>query len=727
LNSDITCTKDPTSNQPGEEKEADLIQAIGSEGGVITSENIQIHIPKNAFQKLIELKVYFNTENDFPDDAVTQSVEIVGLPQSFFKPIRISIKHNGDLSPDNLMALGSKNQNPLAEDTTMIYNMFETKDSSGYLVFNIPPRDFENFELSKHSKRVNTNDFSKDFERLCGVGNYHVSKDNHRFHFYYPKSVEPYIPQLDYMCDDCYYNILVSKLDFSFDDFSELWPINVVIRNSDEMKNQLIHAGLGFLGINKNPQHQNFYIDINKNSILTGQWDYLKKDLGKQLTNITLLLYGGLKRTIEEIDYLWMAEAVVNWSEEYYSDQGSFIAPRRFVNSEITPFNGFCSGARNQYYEVKRHGKGMSSVFKYLTNDPVYGIKGPSKTYELIKNGVEPPTALLNTTNRMVADWWPGFFHDFVNGDIYDVNASIFLDQTNIKRTWKIKDANDTQIIYSSSDLDNYDHLSAKLFSVELDYANIDATANLLIDADGIVNDDGIAVIVYGVKDNELHFLGETKNDNASVELENLRDYYDNNWRQFLIVVVNSMHSPPYIGKSEIDLTLSVREAPTQPVYKTCKVGLRCLRHYDREHSNGNTDNWDNDSHLTTSNFYEGSFEGNTFISSYEYSNNPPSYKKVGTITVNLNSTYDKIESFTWDEVYTLIHNEDFEEVISLSGENLPLDPNYYGAIGYFIDGAESVNQITHFTHERTSDAYDFSLQNWEGNDDSRIYIYFRE
>jgi len=720
------CSKDPVSSEI--KPEPDAVQTIDAQGGVLENEELSIRIPSGAFESPHKLKLYSETHNDFADNAATKSFEIEGLPQVYNKNLRLCIKHDGNLTTESYIAKGHWRPNLFIDDTTFLYTIYAAKDSGGYLVCQLPPTSKYNQGLARQTGLNNNPEAFNLNIKIRGLKNYLMDLTNEHFNIYFPYKLSHHIPQLKTQLGDCY-KIISEDLGFNLDQHSWAFPMDVYVTDIRYIRNRVVHADGAYYGLNGPLIAEDLkgtpYLNISKLSLTTQQFDEIKEDAGLGLMHITLTLNGGLNPTLFNADHRWLAAAVLNWSEEYFTSKENFIAPDYFKGHELAPFNGLRTGAEDEYFISEKHGRGISAVIKYLADDQSFGPQGSASVYDLISVGTYPASALINSVNGLVADWWPGFFHEYVAGHIYDVDQDFFLDPANICRTWDIDTEKDTLMIFPSSDVEGYDHLSAKLFLVNLNYSEIESSANLLVDADGVLSDDGIAVLVYGLHNNVLQFLGETINEEAAVELENLKDYYDNNWRQFLIVVVNSMHIPPFRDESEIDLTLKLKKASPEPVYRECAIMLKCHRHYYQEHADGSTDYNDIDNTIN-SNYREGSFNNNVFTSTYTYINDDSTYKKEGTIKVVLNTEGDKVENVEWNQTYNLIHSN-YERIISFSAENLPFDPSYGSSQAYGVIGPESVNHITHFTHDMTSDSYNHTLQSYEGNNNSRIVVFLRE
>jgi len=722
------CSKNPVSG--GDSGPVpDAVQTVGPGGGVLETEDFSLSVPAGAFNSSVELRLYVDSFDDFSSHAATRAYEISGLPDVYVKSLRLALKHDSSLSAESYIALGRPVVDPLISDSVRVYKFQSAIDSSGYLVCHLPAPAAAGGRAAKSGRFSGFGtDGTDNTTSIRGVKNYKVSTPTQHFKIYYPDDMGAAVLLLKPLLEH-YYDIITGDLGFSFNNRPWSWPIIVYIGEVHSSLHKRLHANGHYDPISTDPEENAQYglpiLDINEQSLRSAQYASIAQAAGPELLQFAIGLYAGPRKMVSNVDQRWLMSAVFNWSEEYFAESGAFKKPEFFPGFEMAPFHGMRAGAIADIVSSELHGRGMAPVIKYLADDARFGPKGAAAVYASISGGTDPVTSLITNVNGLVADWWPDFFHEYVLGNIYSVAASKFLDPNNISRTWDIEDAGDTLQEFTSTDVQGYAHLSAKLFLVNLDYANISSSANLRIDADGTVTDDAVAVIVFGVNNDDLYFLGEEKSGEATVIVENLRDYYDNGWRQFLIVVVNSMLSPPYTGKSDIDLTLKVETAAPPPDYNQIRVSVRFLRHYYREYSDGSSDYFDRDDALFAHSFYPGSFSGNTFTANYYYTDNP-SYIVEGTITATLNSDHSAVTSVDWYEKYNLT-GSDYEEIISFSGSDLDLDPTYYDGIAFTVKGSVTADHISGFTHTVTSSALDYSMQSFEGTTDSRIYVWIRE
>jgi hypothetical protein len=131
----VGCEK---SNEPkNDDNQATLIASgtIGSDGGDVGNSDLRVSVPPGAFAASTELKLYsLKTENAFAEYAAAGEFQISGLPAEFTLPVRIAIRHNGQLSATSYVAVGTRNPVAISDDPETVYLLCEAIDSSGFLV-----------------------------------------------------------------------------------------------------------------------------------------------------------------------------------------------------------------------------------------------------------------------------------------------------------------------------------------------------------------------------------------------------------------------------------------------------------------------------------------------------------------------------------------------------------------------------------------------------------------
>lgn len=80
---------------------------IGSEGGVVDFDSIQIDIPAGAFDSKNKIKVYVQDPDDeMAEYSLSSTFLIEGLPETVNVPLEVRIRFEGEIDGDTLVAMG---------------------------------------------------------------------------------------------------------------------------------------------------------------------------------------------------------------------------------------------------------------------------------------------------------------------------------------------------------------------------------------------------------------------------------------------------------------------------------------------------------------------------------------------------------------------------------------------------------------------------------------------
>ncbi|MDX1701084.1 MAG: hypothetical protein R3250_10720, partial [Melioribacteraceae bacterium] len=136
----ISCSEDKPTAPADEINGAGIVASanIGSEGGTISSDGIRIDIPPGAFSETQSLAIYSVDSSLFDEGIVTETFRLEGFPTRISKPLRISIKYNGNLDEESLIIFSDVVYDELFDENITIYEESEAVDSSGFLVGFIP-------------------------------------------------------------------------------------------------------------------------------------------------------------------------------------------------------------------------------------------------------------------------------------------------------------------------------------------------------------------------------------------------------------------------------------------------------------------------------------------------------------------------------------------------------------------------------------------------------------
>lgn len=690
----ISCSEDPVSptNENENPAEALVTKEIGSSGGTIGTEDVSITIPPGALGEKHNIAIYdIADDGAFGENTVSSSFKISGLPNDYTKPIKIKMKYNGELSGQSFIAAGDKVFDDMSGDTSTVYNLFQASDSSGYLIGILPA----NVKASL-SKREST-EFGDPFYGIINAVTAYNWMQTENFELNYPNTLSSEASKIGTILEDVY-SIVLNDLGFSYKKGNKRWQVTVTIQNK---------VVTGFL-TTSSPG-----LNISRDLLRLSKYGDIKIGLGKRLMDLGIYnYYKSLPEYEIKAGYLWLERAINTWSEELFTDDPNFKHPIDFPPNAMVPFNGMRAGAGGDYEKIifNNHGSGMSSMIKYLVDDTRFGKGGILKTYQDISQGVDPIAALIKNMDAMVADWWPDFIKTYMSGDIYDVPNDYFLD--NAKLEWNINDENDILKIFHASDpaVKLYPDLSAKLFKINLNYTNFDASSNMLFSMKGPVTEDGLSLVVFGVQNGEQVYLGTASAQDF--EIPNLKEYYDNGMRQFLVALVNSLGDSPFLGESDIDLTIKINKKDESILsFTKCIVSVKTLTVIHREFNDGSQDDLTKNTTFL-SDYASGSFNGNVYTGTYDI------YGVQGTIIVTLNNALNEILSINWHKTYN-----DGSGETSFTGKNIPLNSNTSGE--FSLLGSTVCGAISALTNSGQTNTETFNLQSFSCDEESHIYVNF--
>lgn len=523
----IGCSDDPSS--PNVEEEIPLVSAtIGSAGGIIETDDVSISIPSGAFDGNYDIAISeISDDGGFGENTISGSFMIKGLPSSYSEPIKIKVKYIGELSGNSFLAVGNDVFDEVNSDTSFEYQLFEATDSAGFLIGKIPGINLEEFNKSSY----NLDFYNSSIDRIIKVISAYREKRSENFVFHYPIVLESYIANVEKTFEDVF-NIISSDLDLSFYPKPEHQTVIIKYFQSEKA---VFGWPKGF------GEDQQYFFVANINHILKNDFDGIKKSLGNVILNLELIYYknlGEFKKTI------------ISWAEELFTD-GEFKYPDNFEQYVMETFKGLKNYSDNE----EGHSIGLASILKYLaTDEELFGMKGLRKMHSNISKDVDPIVALLKTIDGNVVDWMPDFTKKYLMGEIYDLPQSSFIE--NVELEWNVNITTDTLKKFDYFPANYYQDISAKLFRVNLNYQPPDDTYNMLISMKGPVTEFGLSLVVFGIQNYELTYLETTHAQDFIIP--NLKEYYDAEITQFLIVLVNGLGIPPYMGESDIDLNIKI-------------------------------------------------------------------------------------------------------------------------------------------------------------------------
>jgi len=712
-----TCKKDPISSAP---LTAVATNQIGPDGGKLETADFSLEVPTGSFTDETTLNLYISSDpSSFGDNGVSQSFLVEGIPDVFDKPIGLAIKYSGELGDSSYIAIGETADDFFTGDSSVVHRFISIKDSAGFLVGKIKPRIKSDLNIGIMKSR----DFDlvgNIFQAITKYGA--VTTNNEHFEISYPKTLysEGIVEEFGDLLEELHDKIKNEfDLNFYFKDEEWcnsrnvshpcwIWPVPINIKN---VENKII----GGLNKSKDPiTRYGPYINIDGTLLGSSHDSEARILLGKDLFALRML-------TMKYDTYFynerkWLAWATYEWLEGFFGNDTDPQIPTNFEGNELSPFNGLQFGN----FIGDSYGQGMTSMIKYLVDKKILALNKIGDIFNTIhEQNIHPVTALLSSVNALVADWWPDYIENLIDGKIYNIDSSVFLNSNFIYGTWPINNEDDNIKIFSASDegIVPYPDLSAKMFIVNLNYSGIDESASLYLDSyrSNAANNDGIATLVFGVNSsNTLQHLTTAKNS-ATVLPKKLKEYFDEDIRQFLVVVVNSTHNgTDYLGITDVELILEVKEEePT--LYTTCEVEVnyRGQLHYVTEYDSPNLADSD-ETYWTNWGFTfpansSGSFMGNTFT--YEY-NRVEDSNNTRDIHFTLTISEDKSEIINIDYIDNSISGGNagkssasyIHNLVSIPFEKMDASNN---EATYYIGEEQTCNSITYVKFDYENEIFD--------------------
>lgn len=680
----MSCSEDPVSptNEKENPTEALVTKEIGSNGGTVETENIAITIPPGAFNTNHNIAIYDIADDDaFGENTASSSFKISGLPNSYTKPLKIKIKYSGELSGQSFIAAGISSSDILSGDTSTVYNLYPASDSSGFLKGELPILLLGNLAKDNNINGVNE---AMDFAPIIKVITKYVVKETQNFKIHYPLGVEALIGEVE--------NMLETSLDIINNDLGVSYYPRDIVKQTVIIKFQSKLVTIFPYAVKEGTQTEHQVIlFLSLDDVIKQNYDELKTQVGKYLIVNELAFTPS-----RPIKTLWLDYAIITWSEEFFTNDASFNHSTDFSDNAMAPFNGMQVGSGTTEASERKHGLGMSSVIKYLVDYTDFGKNGIGKAYNLISQGADPVTALINNTTIPEEEWVPDFFKKYVNGEIYNQPIDYFLDNTPVY--WDINDKSDTSKTFSSDFflIKSYPDISAKMFEINLNYADIDTSAKMLLSMKwGGADLEGLSLIMFGINNGKAEYLGTA--NAQDFEIPNLKDYYESGIEQFLAVLVNSnVTSYDYLGKSNIDLEIKVTRNEQKIQFNHCSFNYVVSHNLHSEYRNSvGSENIDDYTQLiSTFGFFEkGNLQGNIFTATIHKDEGTRIIDQ--TVTVEFNADQSMLLNFTmtYSESYSQNGNVG-TDVRSISGENLIVTDNN-GKIRFSVAGENTCNYIT--------------------------------
>ena len=556
---------DDENDPPGDGSTTIGTLVIGPGGGEINLDSIIVKVPANAFNEENEITVSVEDGTvEFGEYANSALFQVSGLPGTINKPIRLSIKYNGAIEVDTLIALGELQFATSLDSLLYSYQVEDAVDSSGYLMYDLPA--YSNIAKISNTFKMDLPPRAIIIQALKSYTSL-ISSKNH-FKIRYPKAFKQEVELLADYFESAYDTCLT--MGFSYSARVD-WPVKVTVKPgsgssgvyyfthvynmTDQQLRDKIYKG-------------NFVIDIG--SIFWGS-NELRALCGHEFLHLVQNLYEF--SSFIEPEQLWLQEATSSWIEDKFSHDPDYI-PSCVDRLKMYMFDGWQYNGRG----YPEQGYGLSFLIKGITEE--YGDGSILKIFEIIKNGilpnnaVDPVDAVLLVINEPVEYFWHRVLGSYVLGYYCNnrVNIKFLEDLASYYNTVTIDttDANKKHSINAT-----YHDLSGKLIKVRSgDYSTL-KKAPLSFTVSDPVN-CGILVCKYKTG-SEITQIGEVyPGGTGLVIVDDTKPIFDAGY-ELVVMVSNSKHdkNANYQGQNPIKLDIELLIEPEEPPIEDISLFFR--------------------------------------------------------------------------------------------------------------------------------------------------------
>lgn len=550
-----------TPDQPQDVSVADA--TIGASGGTLESEGFQLVVPAGAFDEDHEMTLYLSTsDHPFAEEILTKFYAVEGLPLFNLEPLRVILQTERAPTDSATLIVGYDSLDPTTGNTEYTYDYHSAEDSLGHLVCQIPA---SGAEVGKQSLR--SGGAAKELEdkvHIAAVDKTHKVILTPRF----GAAVENDGP-VELLGEVC------ANLELIFDEFNRVlgYAEEYILEDKVKYMPDWFDVRLSKTGSVTDiarPDRFCYYtqeagwipgwvyeyhakdFDIHLyQSKLTGEnMSLIRRDLGHYLYYLYPLLF--YAQDYQKTEQYWLHHAIASWSEGLFPPVSNFV-PLNFTSHIAAPFNGMHIAGELSPNQVQSHGIGMSALIKHLVNTE--GEVVIQRIFVALDDHKIALEALQEGTLQEENVWWPGFFKEYIRGNIYNVGSDTFLQKAS--ETWNVRSASDTLKHFDK----RYKDLSAKLFRIDLNYSNLRerGTVEFKIGPQSL-NLDYVKAMVFGLKDGKLEYLDE----GVDFAVGGLQGY-----TSLLVAVINSASEEPYTGDLaiELDVRPKVSDWPWRYMY----------------------------------------------------------------------------------------------------------------------------------------------------------------
>lgn len=561
-----TCKEDAPTEPEGSKANDNVLASstIGPSGGELKTDDFSLTIPAGSFQS--ETTLSLSTVNDLDylgENSVSETFIIQDFPIDFELSIRIAMKYNSVLSDSSFIIIASTTEESFLVDSVYLYDLLSITDSSGFLV-----AEFDNSILPNVLNKYGNISANRRLEKITISGEAITGMTDYQsdyFNIIFPKAIGNDGVDFAEHMDNIFELFLKDfKFDFkynnSFDSFntvnySLITPFRFHVFNNNKT------GIIAQLSPRMHSRNADLKFFAGGYETLPSAKDKASLSMAFNLRNILIKTYNYNQEDSKVI----LSNGLLWWFEDYLGMSVNNQPPVTLGGSELSLFDGFVHQTISP---------GLSSLIKYLVDFQNYDVSNFGQIFENAHdNNKNHYVSLISHVDSLVMTWFPDYYEKYIKGEIYNIEGSVFANQPgDFLQTWTIDKATDTLKTFTA----DYNDLSAKRFFIELNHEFDDESANLVLETSTGLNSDGTAMIVFSVDANDNLKHLDTKRAEP-IKLQNLKEYYQNDTKKFLVVVVNCINNGvDYTGVTEIDLNTRIK-SKNEPEPVVIEGNYRCF------------------------------------------------------------------------------------------------------------------------------------------------------
>jgi len=706
--------------------------AIGPEGGSFGDSRCSVLIPENAFQVTAQLEISESSSgHPFPGHSASEVYRLKGLPEILNQPVTVRIRYYTNISDTLFAALGKSISLPDLNETMMDYRYTEGRDSSGYLIFELPTTrdsplikmnrlpvikaeesvlqlslvtDFVKLKIFQKSEIVGPSDEAETVQRAAeslfsnleqmGAA---PSDDYHTIVIY----IEPSLPYMEWRA------IEFNRTKWEEDDNEKtehhtcgIW-VDASRMNHEDFTPQLGRCLFQFF--------------VQRDFAPPGQYDIAEGNVPNNRN-------------------LWLHAAIAAWSEIFFAciqdEQKTGYTPSYFLQNKAAPFHQ--AGLAFDVGDYREHldfGYGMSSFIQYLAMETGFDENGIVAFYHELE--ISSPechlSVLIERLGKPMETVWSGFIEKYLNGNVIEYIVPNLVEPLRVD--WSVDGEEDTEWSYQNE----YPDICCDLKRISFDREDMPDRALLKLHLDSSPLGTGLCEMqVYEYTGNGLNALGKAADSGLLVNVKGLCD----SRHDLVLATLKSAYRLPGFNGSDPMRIQAVLE--TQPWWTpVCQIDayLWANVHWESKLPNSPPPE-DTDFYLGPSAMTEQAYwvacEDDQFEARWDYTDaGNPNLHLTGQMTLVYDSDTKTITSFQCDQVLKDQTSDGMETTTySITGMDLPCtetgDSPYSNKIVYSVEGSGAHSHVTDlkYTYDGT-DSYQ-SINNGPYTDSSNwIQIMF--